>query len=500
MQQTNWDALEYSFKPTYNREAKLKIFKAEEDARFAEEKLENSQHELSAAHTHIEELQEKLQTAYLNQRKLQNMLEEYVVSNTRQNPQELGRKYSELQKRLVVLEKERKEFVGQLAVLEKEKKDATEKWIRATAQLKQSERVRDFSKSFAVTKEKPRVEMVDKEVERIKAMLEVKDQTIKDQAEAIKGMHKDFAAKTQEVQKLFKEVQLLRDENEDFQKAVNEYERQLAMAKKANEGLSVRLNKSVEEKEWFKGKYNEMMDSYKKLEEKVEKNEEIKRQLEEYRNKLEMEQSKVQNMEIELQKMRNRVCVEQPKTDIPTCEEKFNEGEIIEAAKNILQGEDESEKFSKIQSLVASLFRERDMANEKYDRILRKYYTLCTNNSTCHTRAQSLSVQEESAVLHRNHEKENSAINESDRDTTLPMPVEFSTRSKNWATARRGSSGNDKRCVVVKLNTDKSQAISMPVTCRTSGESFVGTNRTGSVRYHSSKPSFANIRAYQPIQ
>ena len=54
-----------------------------------------------------------------------------------QQIKELNRKYYELQQRYSTLDKEKKDLMVELSSLKKDKKIVTERWIRATSQIKQ---------------------------------------------------------------------------------------------------------------------------------------------------------------------------------------------------------------------------------------------------------------------------------------------------------------------------------------------------------------------------
>jgi len=446
------------------------------------------------------------------------MLEKYVANSQIKSPDtEITKKYCDLQKKLLQSDKERKELILKMQILEKSNKNATEKWIRATAQLKNQERSfnmkNSHSKSFIsdanceiAVQEKSmekssdlRTEIVNKELEQLKNVLEIKEKTIRDQSDNLKNLHTEFGKKDQEIYKLVNDLKSLQKLYEKIQCENNNFNEKFAEQKEINNKIS----KKNEELKKQNEKLSKNLDELKKIYEKEledsnnyqEENNKLKTQLENYHKELKSERVKSQQLACEVQKMTER---SQSIQNISISKNSLNQEEIIQEIQDILlsfeksETENIQEKLSKITEIINKIFAELIKSEEKYDRIVRKYYAAsCSNNSKCHTRTESLSVQNMSA----NPEKENLGfINPTENKNNMSC-IEYSNSSEISSKLNSRRNSENKKCVKIKLK-EPLEIKSLPTTYRIPAEKV---KMLGNFRAHSAKPSFSNIRSQRNV-
>ena len=100
------------------------------------------QEDLETAQKRIAQLEYKLVESCQRQHEVENVLEEYEVNSKSQadEARQLTHRCSELQKRYTIADKERKNCLQRIGLLEKDKKVATERWVRASYQIKQKDK------------------------------------------------------------------------------------------------------------------------------------------------------------------------------------------------------------------------------------------------------------------------------------------------------------------------------------------------------------------------
>ncbi len=174
----------------------------------------------------VAELQQKLEASCKRQHEIENILEEYEVAKNRQNHQakEISKKFYDLQKKYAAADKERKDLGQKVAVLEKEKKTLTERWVRATSQVKQDDKhrskVRSIEKEYEFLKkddEEARQQLADlrKELSVLKAVIDTKDELLAKYTQG-RDLSSVEQALNERIEKLESQVQGLRKENEEL--------------------------------------------------------------------------------------------------------------------------------------------------------------------------------------------------------------------------------------------------------------------------------------------
>ena len=351
------------------------------------------------------------------------MLEEYEVANNKQNIQakELNKRYYELQKRFTIGEKERKELVQKMINAEKEKKAATERWIRATAQLKQGEKhvkvhnasrmSGDVSKGgdLESTRDDSRIQNLSREIEQLKSVLDLKEETILNQAETIKKIHKDFASKTAEIVSLSSQTK-------ELYATLDETTQQLNLLQNENQELSANLRIISEKAKEFDHVFSELK-ALKKA------HEELLARYQAEQKSLQIAQNLADSFKSEVKRSENALVQEKTKTarleaevkrrdgdknsaerDVNVSEEKrvFETGlkELAalfcgvdtsgECSKKDCRGKDEIRRktvLALMEKSVDKLISEKLKSDEKYDRLLRKYFNICEGG---HKHVQSM--------------------------------------------------------------------------------------------------------------
>ncbi len=488
------------------REAKIMTLRAQEDAEFAEEKLASKDQELAEAKQRVRELELKLDESCQRQHKIENVIEEYEVSNNKTGVQmkEVNRRFYELQRKFAASEKDRKELVQRIIVTEKDKKTVTERWIRATAQLKQGEkhlRSQSGNRSGAETSKasdrdqdssNPRIEALLRELEQSRSALETKEETIRDQTESIKSLHKDFVGKNAEldqarsalsafqaetadvraqyaanIQSLSEQISTLESQNEELRSTLASYHKHdEELAQKSNE--VTRLGKEMEVERSLRGKIEA---EYKAIADELAKERSVVSELKSRRDAceagLKAEREKVLHLEAEAKKARSATTTATATTAaaVPLGQKDENIAEAIKELQRALSPDEGSSssglnsRLVQIEKYVRKLAEERLRADEKYDRLLRKYYNVCEGpaaNSYKHKQTLSLVPPDSSCTVSSVAEdtvtrvSETYCATEKENAACCNMPVSCTNRVPVIARNKvmmmhRGSCANQKR-------------------------------------------------------